>query len=90
MKNKKQTFTLLTLAVAIIATAFFTLTTRAENIENITINALIFNNEGQLAPDGEYDIRFSLYTTDRVKEDSYPSNKDNKERIWEEEKCCVR
>ncbi|HIP47849.1 MAG TPA: hypothetical protein EYG92_02650, partial [Lutibacter sp.] len=86
MKNKNKVLGLIGLAVVIVATAFFALTTKAENIENITINALIFNNEGQLVPDGTYEVRFSLYTTDRVKEDSYPSNKDKNERVWESEK----
>ena len=48
MQNKKQKIVrLLALAVVVVATVLFSLTIKAASTEKITVNALIFDNQGQ-------------------------------------------
>ena len=48
----------------------------------LDVSAYIINNENKEIPNGEYDVRFAFYSTDRAAADAYPSNTDN--RLWEE------
>ncbi|MDO8240703.1 MAG: hypothetical protein Q7T51_01855 [Candidatus Moranbacteria bacterium] len=56
----------------------------AQAIKKLDVSAYILNNKNKEIPNGEYDIRFAIYTTDRTKTDGYPSNADAGARVWEE------
>jgi hypothetical protein len=45
--------------------------------------AFITDKNGQPI-DGEYSVRFAIYSTDRAITDSYPSDSDSGSRLWEE------
>jgi hypothetical protein len=87
MEIKKTKIKIIGILLIIVLTAivgFFALNKDAFAQNNsLKLNALIFDEQGQLVPNGEYTIRFSLYTIDRVKTDPYPSNKDEGERVWQ-------
>jgi hypothetical protein len=48
----------------------------------INISAFISNSKNEALQNGEYEVRFALYTNDRNAADPYPSNSDS--RVWEE------
>jgi hypothetical protein len=55
----------------------------AEAAPQIEINAVVSDRDGKLV-NGDYDIRFALYTKDRTEVDPFPSDADQAARIWEE------
>ncbi|MFA5777730.1 MAG: hypothetical protein WC906_04790, partial [Parcubacteria group bacterium] len=54
----------------------------AQTPNGINVTAYIVNSENKEIANGEYDIRFALYSTDRTEIDQYPSVSDL--RVWEE------
>ncbi|MEK9151570.1 MAG: hypothetical protein AAB547_02975, partial [Patescibacteria group bacterium] len=54
------------------------------SINQISLSASLFGSDNRLIPNGTYDIRFGIYTTDRATTDAYPSNTDAGSRLWEE------
>src|SRR4030042_3030649 len=46
--------------------------------------AYVVHTQSREVPNGEYDVRFSLYSLDRAETDPYPSDTDQASRIWEE------
>jgi microcystin-dependent protein len=51
--------------------------------KTIQLTGTLTNNQGQLV-DGDYSVRFAIYTSDRKEIDPYPSDTDKKQRLWEE------
>src|SRR4030065_64779 len=51
-------------------------------VRNIDIAARIVNTENKEIANGEYDVRFTMYLTNREETDPYPSETDT--RLWEE------
>jgi len=49
----------------------------------INITAYVINKDGSALPDGDYKVRFAVYTKNRDTVDPYPSNSDS--AIWQEE-----
>ncbi|MEI6587776.1 MAG: hypothetical protein WCO05_02375, partial [Candidatus Moraniibacteriota bacterium] len=47
------------------------------------LNAVLTNKDGNLI-EGQYSMRFALYTTDRTEIDLYPSDTDQNQKLWEE------
>ncbi|MCX6762936.1 MAG: hypothetical protein NT093_04115, partial [Candidatus Moranbacteria bacterium] len=54
------------------------------NIGDIEVSAYLMDGENKELPNGEYDVRFGIYTTDRTESDPYPSDTDQGTRVWEE------
>ena len=54
------------------------------NATDIEVSAYLMNQENQEVTNGEYDVRFSLYSKDRTERDPYPSDEDKGARVWEE------
>ncbi|NTU67125.1 MAG: hypothetical protein HGB08_04360, partial [Candidatus Moranbacteria bacterium] len=85
MKNK-------IISVILVAVSAFALTwrgTSAEVAKTIDVTAYIANKADKEMANGEYDVRFALYSADRTTPDAYPSTSDP--RIWEEtQKIQVR
>ena len=54
------------------------------SIKQISLSASLFNNESRIITNGTYQVRFGIYTRDRVETDPYPSNADTGSRLWEE------
>ncbi|MDD3486968.1 MAG: tail fiber domain-containing protein [Candidatus Moranbacteria bacterium] len=51
---------------------------------DIEISAYLMDSQNKELTNGEYDVRFSIYTADRTESDPYPSDTDAGTRIWEE------
>ncbi|HUD09148.1 MAG TPA: hypothetical protein VMQ48_03610, partial [Candidatus Saccharimonadales bacterium] len=54
------------------------------NIGDIEVSAYLMDGANKELPNGEYDVRFGIYTTDRTEADPYPSDTDKGTRVWEE------
>ena len=54
------------------------------NVGDIEVSAYLMDGENKELPNGEYDVRFGIYTTDRTEADPYPSDTDKGTRVWEE------
>lgn len=50
----------------------------------INVSAYVLTPENDEVLNGEYEVRFSIYTKDRTELDAYPSNADAGARVWEE------
>lgn len=50
----------------------------------INVSAYVLTPENDEILNGEYEVRFSIYTKDRTEPDVYPSNADAGARVWEE------
>ena len=65
--------------------------TRAQVAPQINVSAFVSNDKSESLQNGEYEIRFSLYRTDRTTTDPYPSNADAGQRSWQEtQKVYIR
>ncbi|MCX6761500.1 MAG: hypothetical protein NTY33_01455, partial [Candidatus Moranbacteria bacterium] len=51
--------------------------------KTVTLTGVLTDNQGNLV-DGDYAVRFAIYTTDRTEIDPYPSDSDQSKRIWQE------
>ncbi|MEI8097177.1 MAG: hypothetical protein WCG73_03670, partial [Candidatus Moraniibacteriota bacterium] len=51
-------------------------------IGQIGISASLFTSQNKIIDNGTYEVRFTLYTSNRTTTDPYPSNTDA--RLWEE------
>ena len=54
------------------------------NVGDIEVSAYLMDGENKELTNGEYDVRFGIYTTDRTEADPYPSDTDKGTRVWEE------
>jgi hypothetical protein len=54
------------------------------NVGDIEIDAYVLDENNREVANGEYSVRFSLYTLDRAETDAYPSDTDQSSRVWEE------
>ncbi len=54
------------------------------NIGDIEVSAYLMDASNKEIPNGEYDVRFGIYTADRTEADPYPSDADKGSRVWEE------
>ncbi|MFA6174910.1 MAG: hypothetical protein WC701_14705, partial [Kiritimatiellales bacterium] len=54
------------------------------NAGDIEVSAYLMDGENKELPNGEYDVRFGIYTTDRTESDPFPSDTDKGSRVWEE------
>ncbi|MDD5084365.1 MAG: hypothetical protein PHT88_05570, partial [Candidatus Moranbacteria bacterium] len=55
------------------------------------MTASLLQSNGGAVSDGEYDVRFTLYSKDRTVTDAYPSDSDVASRVWTEtQKVMVR
>ena len=50
----------------------------------IPISAYVLNRDKTALANGDYDVRFAIYTTDRQNFDPYPSNSDKASQVWSE------
>ena len=50
----------------------------------IEVSAYVLGADNEEIPDGEYEVRFGIYTADRAEVDPYPSDSDQGSRVWEE------
>lgn len=86
-KNLKKRIFLLAIAVAtgsLIGWGMRSQSVFAQSISQISVAVSLFNAENKIITNGEYDVRFAIYRTDRAVKDAYPSNADAGSRIWEE------
>ncbi len=67
-----------------IGTAFVFRSSLAQSPREINVAAYVVNSENKEIANGEYEVRFTLYLSDRSVADPYPSNSDA--RVWEEVK----
>lgn len=85
-KNKLKKTQALFLALAIFSSAFAFHSSFAQvvpqNKRQINISAYIINQANQEMVNGDYLVRFAVYSKDRETADPYPSNTDSK--VWEE------
>ncbi|QQR78760.1 MAG: hypothetical protein IPJ68_00530 [Candidatus Moraniibacteriota bacterium] len=84
-KNLKTHIFLLAIALAtgsLIGWGYTSQSVLAQSINQISVAVSLFDAESKIITNGEYDVRFALYRTDRTTADAYPSNADN--RLWEE------
>ncbi|KKP89415.1 MAG: Outer membrane protein, hemagluttinin-like protein [Parcubacteria group bacterium GW2011_GWC1_36_108] len=64
---------------------------RAQIAPQINISAFVSNEKNESLQNGEYEIRFALYRTDRSSTDPYPSDSDASQRAWQEtQKIYIR
>ena len=59
-------------------------TTLLANVGDIEVDAYVLGSDNREIPNGEYDVRFSLYSLDRAQMDPYPSDTDQASRVWQE------
>ncbi|MCX6766644.1 MAG: tail fiber domain-containing protein, partial [Candidatus Moranbacteria bacterium] len=59
------------------------------NIGDIEVSAYLMDGQNKEIQNGEYDVRFGIYTTDRTEADPYPSDTDKGTRVWEETQKVV-
>ena len=57
---------------------------RQMNVGDIEVAAYLMDSADKEIANGEYDVRFGIYTTDRTEADPYPSDADKGTRVWEE------
>lgn len=50
----------------------------------ISVSMYLLGTDNNEVPNGEYTVRFALYSKDRTESDPYPSNGDAGSRMWEE------
>ncbi|MDD3498703.1 MAG: hypothetical protein PHH24_04365, partial [Candidatus Moranbacteria bacterium] len=56
-----------------------------EKNRTLDLSAVVVSSENKGVENGIYKVRFSLYTSDRIELDPYPSDSDAGSRVWEEE-----
>ncbi|MBT6753754.1 hypothetical protein HOB25_02065, partial [bacterium] len=86
-KNKNNLFSFIayaTFAVVVVLCCLFSLMseTKAQTSADLDVSAYLLNANNEAIPNGEYEVRFALYVTDRASIDPYPSETDF--MIWEE------
>ncbi|MDI6778488.1 MAG: hypothetical protein QMD77_04885, partial [Patescibacteria group bacterium] len=54
------------------------------NIGDVEVSAYLMDADNQQILNGEYEVRFGIYSTDRAETDPYPSDTDQASRVWEE------
>ncbi|QQR77582.1 MAG: hypothetical protein IPJ67_00285 [Candidatus Moraniibacteriota bacterium] len=54
------------------------------NEKQVSASAILLDGKGSPVPNGEYEVRFSIYRADRATSDPYPSDTDATLRVWEE------
>jgi len=57
--------------------------------EDLDVSVFITGNGNQEITNGDYEVRFALYTVDRTEVDPYPSDADQSQRVWEETKIVT-
>ena len=84
IKNKIKILLLTSLSLGFLGLPFSTKAAPAPSNNQIAISAYIVNNDKSTIKNGQYTVRFALYSTDRTNIDPYPSNSDAGQRVWEE------
>ena len=56
----------------------------AQVTRQINFTASLMGSNGSVVADGEYDVRFALYSKDRTSTEAYPSDSDASARVWTE------
>ncbi|MDP1846063.1 MAG: hypothetical protein Q8L09_05010, partial [Candidatus Moranbacteria bacterium] len=59
------------------------------NVGDIEVSAYLMDGEDKEIANGEYEVRFGIYTADRTEQDPYPSDADKGTRVWEETQKVV-
>ena len=90
IKNKKEVkniirfFLMANICLLFFVVPFFTQAAPNQSSGQISVSAYVLGSSGTSLPNGQYDIRFSIYTVDRLTLDPAPSNSDANSRIWQE------
>ncbi|MFA6383612.1 MAG: hypothetical protein WCX17_04295, partial [Parcubacteria group bacterium] len=92
MRSKNKSLSIIVLVTVIAGSAFFALNfskaapdASGSVVKQIDMTAYVVSNDtSKDIPNGEYDVRFALYTADRTTTDPYPSNADAGRKMWEE------
>jgi len=58
--------------------------TEKMNVGDVEVSAYLEDKDGKELTNGDYEVRFSLYSIDRAESDPYPSDADRGSRVWEE------
>jgi hypothetical protein len=56
----------------------------AQSIRQIPLTISLFDADNKIITNGSYEVRFGIYSVNRTVSDSYPSNLDAGNRLWEE------
>ena len=56
----------------------------AQATREMEVTAYMTDGQSKEIPNGEYDVRFAIYTADRQIQDPYPSDADSGQKVWEE------
>ncbi|MEK7598188.1 MAG: hypothetical protein AAB487_00435, partial [Patescibacteria group bacterium] len=56
----------------------------AQATREMDVTAYMTDGQNKEIPNGEYDVRFAIYTADRQIQDPYPSDTDRGQKVWEE------
>jgi hypothetical protein len=83
-KIKISIFFILGGILVFFASNLLVLAAPAQGGNQISVSAYVINNDKTSLKNGQYTIRFALYTTDRQNIDPYPSNADAGSRVWQE------
>ncbi|MEI7891399.1 MAG: hypothetical protein WCI36_05560, partial [bacterium] len=81
-KNKNRIIFTLLLMLAFVG-VFFDFA-KAQVVPQINVSAFLSNGKNDVLQDGEYTVRFALYSKDRTTSDVYPSDSDAGARVWQE------
>ncbi|HSA08091.1 MAG TPA: hypothetical protein P5099_01870 [Candidatus Moranbacteria bacterium] len=81
--NIKTSCIVFSLLLSLAVSAFFGIH-KSEAANQVNVTAYVVDKSGQPLADGEYSIRFAIYSRDRLEMDPYPSNVDAGYRIWQE------
>ena len=63
--------------------------TKSPSEKQIHVSAVLLDDSGVPVSDGEYSVRFGIYSRDRTVRDTYPSDADREARVWEEVQTVV-
>ncbi|MGI6104061.1 MAG: right-handed parallel beta-helix repeat-containing protein [Patescibacteria group bacterium] len=91
-QKKSKRFVVLLSCALLLATAVVGFkSSQAQVNPLLSISAFISNNKNEPLKNDEYDIRFSIYRSDRQTPDPYPSDSDASSRVWTEtQKVFIR
>ncbi len=92
MKTKNKILIFLTITATIASSLVFAFRSSAQVVpfvssfatDTLQISAYVVNTENKEIANGEYDVRFAIYSKDRTERDPYPSDTDLATRLWSE------
>ena len=84
IKNKIKIFFVTSLGLLFFVAPFFVKAAPIQTSAQLAVSAFVLSSDNKNLPNGQYDIRFSIYTIDRQNLDPYPSNADASARVWQE------